>query len=205
LQGSGKPFGKYPLGAFSYVVLISVLSFAASILALVTLTRYFPAAEAEAYNLLGIKFSLLQLVIAMILAATLQTVLIYLAFRRQRQPRAGREPRTGSTAADSRSGRSDRVLRLTRSAERLHRIEEDLIRKIADDYPTDKRTQRLLTEMQICTNRILVQLGDLQQPGTHGGGGKRYVAIRRGSSTPVGERTVESPAAASAGFEHDIT
>lgn len=59
-------------------------------------------------------------------------------------------------------GRARRFLRLNRSTERLVSVERDLIRKISENYAIDRGTYRLMTEVQICTNRILSQLQDLQ-------------------------------------------
>ncbi len=56
---------------------------------------------------------------------------------------------------------SHRILKLNRSAERLNDVEADLIRKISDDFEVDQTTYHLLTEMQICTNRLMKQIADI--------------------------------------------
>ncbi len=65
--------------------------------------------------------------------------------------------------AQRRSGVSSQVLNLTRNAERLDIVERDLIRKISDTYQVDLATQKLLTEMRVCTNRLRGQLSDLER------------------------------------------
>ncbi len=59
------------------------------------------------------------------------------------------------------SDHSHRILILNRSAERLNDVEADLIRKISDDFEVDQTTYHLLTEMQICTNRLMKQIADI--------------------------------------------
>jgi hypothetical protein len=54
------------------------------------------------------------------------------------------------------------LLRLNQSTERLVSVEEDLIRRISENYDIDRRTHRLMTEIQICTNRILSQLQEIE-------------------------------------------
>jgi hypothetical protein len=52
---------------------------------------------------------------------------------------------------------------LNRSADRLDLVEQDLIRKMSLSYPIDSTTQRLLTEMRICTNRLRGELCDMER------------------------------------------
>jgi len=54
------------------------------------------------------------------------------------------------------------LLKLNRSTERLASVEQDLIRRISENYDVDRRTYRLMTEIQICTNRILNQLREIE-------------------------------------------
>ena len=55
------------------------------------------------------------------------------------------------------------VLRLTRNAERLDHVEQDLIRTIALSEQVNPRTRRLLTEMRVCTCRLLGELSDIDR------------------------------------------
>ena len=57
------------------------------------------------------------------------------------------------------------LLKLNRDTERLVSVEQDLIRRISENYDIDRRTYRLMTEIQICTNRILGQLQDMESVG----------------------------------------
>ena len=52
---------------------------------------------------------------------------------------------------------------MTRSAERLDIVENDLIRKISENYQVDLATRNLLREMRVCTNRLRGQLSYLEQ------------------------------------------
>jgi hypothetical protein len=56
------------------------------------------------------------------------------------------------------SGRQ--IIKLKRSAERLNNVEQDLIRKISA-FDTDLTTDKLIAEIQICTNRMLKQLEEV--------------------------------------------
>ena len=61
------------------------------------------------------------------------------------------------------------ILRLFRNVERLDDVEKDLIRRLAENHLTDPKTERLLSEVQICTCRLLKQLSDFHldnSPGT---------------------------------------
>ena len=57
------------------------------------------------------------------------------------------------------------IIKLMRSAERLNNVEQELIRKISA-FDTDLTTDKLIAEIQICTNRMLKQLEEvsLQDP-----------------------------------------
>jgi hypothetical protein len=61
------------------------------------------------------------------------------------------------------SPRSGQILRLTRSAERLDDVEQDLIRSIAHQDRLNPGTQKLLTEMRVCTRRLLGELNDIDR------------------------------------------
>jgi hypothetical protein len=52
------------------------------------------------------------------------------------------------------------VLKLVRSAERLNDAERELIRRISQ-FDVDPATDRLIAEIQICTNRMIRQLEDV--------------------------------------------
>jgi len=52
------------------------------------------------------------------------------------------------------------IIRLMRSAERLNDVEHELIRKISA-FDTDLTTDKLIAEIQICTNRMLKQLEEV--------------------------------------------
>ncbi len=54
------------------------------------------------------------------------------------------------------------LLKLNRNTRRLVSVEQDLIRRISENYDIDRRTHRLMTEIQICTNRILSQLEEME-------------------------------------------
>lgn len=56
---------------------------------------------------------------------------------------------------------SKQILRMTRNAERLRRVETDLIRKVYELDETDPPTARLIAELQICSNRMRAQLNEL--------------------------------------------
>lgn len=64
-------------------------------------------------------------------------------------------PPDTSPDADATSPALDRA---RRSARRLNAVEEELIRRIYDSYRMDKQTHRLLTEMRICSNRVMRQI-----------------------------------------------
>ena len=57
------------------------------------------------------------------------------------------------------------LLRLKRSAERLHVVEDDLIRRLAD-VDMDRPTLDLITQMQICTSRLIRQIADVSEDNT---------------------------------------
>jgi hypothetical protein len=61
------------------------------------------------------------------------------------------------------AGVSKQILRMTRNAERLHRVETDLIRKVCEIENADAPTARLMAELQICSNRMRAQLHDLDE------------------------------------------
>ena len=66
-------------------------------------------------------------------------------------------------SSDPDSDLTSRLLRLNRYAERLRNVEQDLIRSISENYEIDLPTRRLLTEMQVCTNRLLGQLSAIDR------------------------------------------
>ncbi|MFZ5979711.1 MAG: hypothetical protein ACOYVF_03685 [Candidatus Zixiibacteriota bacterium] len=55
---------------------------------------------------------------------------------------------------------SRQILQLFRNAERLDMVEKDLIRRLVDNHLTDPKTELLLSEVQICTCRLIKQLAD---------------------------------------------
>jgi|GEM_PF-3927334 len=55
------------------------------------------------------------------------------------------------------------ILRLTRNAERLDTVEQDLIRIMAHGGHFSDHTHRLLTEMRVCTCKLLGELSDLDR------------------------------------------
>ncbi len=59
--------------------------------------------------------------------------------------------------------RSLRLLKLTRNTERLKFVEEELVRKIGRDIRIDRETNELLCEIQICVNRLLIQVAEMRQ------------------------------------------
>jgi len=75
------------------------------------------------------------------------------------------------------------ILKLFRNAERLDMVEKDLIRRLVENHLTDKKTERLLSEVQICTCRLMKQLSDLH----HNNSPKTTVNNERSRvETPVG-------------------
>jgi len=77
--------------------------------------------------------------------------------------RAGAEDRDGSipkndSGTTATPGRQ--IIKLMRSAERLNDVEHELIRKISA-FDTDLTTDKLIAEIQICTNRMLKQLEEV--------------------------------------------
>ena len=55
------------------------------------------------------------------------------------------------------------ILRITQSAERLDRVEKDLIRQISLNYEIDASTKRLLTELRVTTNRLRGQIAEIER------------------------------------------
>lgn len=53
-----------------------------------------------------------------------------------------------------------RLDRVVRSAERVREIEQELIRRICEHYPTDRRMRALMVELQICSSRLKARLDD---------------------------------------------
>lgn len=58
--------------------------------------------------------------------------------------------------------RSKQVIRMKRSAERLTAVEDNLIRRLATT-DIDRVTYDLITQMQICTNRLNKQIGEFAE------------------------------------------
>lgn len=73
-------------------------------------------------------------------------------------PAATPIPETLTAANDTRQ-----ILRLTRNAERLDTVEQDLIRAMANGEPLSDYTRNLLTEMRICTCKLLGELSDIDR------------------------------------------
>jgi hypothetical protein len=55
------------------------------------------------------------------------------------------------------------ILRLVQSAERLDRVERDLIRQISLNFPIDASTKRLLTELRVTTSRLRGQIAEIER------------------------------------------
>ena len=55
------------------------------------------------------------------------------------------------------------ILSLFRSAERLDTVEKDLIRKLLENHLIDNSSRKLLSEVQICTCRIIKQLAEFSR------------------------------------------
>ena len=77
------------------------------------------------------------------------------------------------------------ILKLKRSAERLNDVEQELIRKISA-FDTDLTTDKLIAEIQICTNRMLKQIEEVSLQDTDPD--KNNVS----RSAPVQERITET-------------
>jgi hypothetical protein len=58
---------------------------------------------------------------------------------------------------------SRQILKLFRSAERLNMVERDLIRKLLENHLIDNSSRKLLSEVQICTCRIIKQLAEFNR------------------------------------------
>jgi uncharacterized membrane protein len=58
---------------------------------------------------------------------------------------------------------SRQILKLFRSAERLNTIEKDLIRRLLENHLVDNSARKLLSEVQICTCRIIKQLAEFNR------------------------------------------
>jgi hypothetical protein len=58
---------------------------------------------------------------------------------------------------------SRQILKLFRSAERLNMVEKDLIRKLLENHLIDNSSRKLLSEVQICTCRIIKQLAEFNR------------------------------------------
>lgn len=58
---------------------------------------------------------------------------------------------------------SRQILKLFRSAERLDTVEKDLARRLMEYNLIDRSAQKLLSEVQICTCRIIRQLTELHR------------------------------------------
>jgi hypothetical protein len=98
-------------------------------------------------------------------------LLVLSLVRRRRKRRvidteSGEQPSAqvrGGGTVRSDTGLSHQVLHLTRNAERLDDVERDLIHRISDRFPVDLATQKLLTEMRVCTNRLRGQISDMER------------------------------------------
>jgi len=103
--------------------------------------------------------------IAAIATAIALGVVGMLHFIESRTVRSSAHPRTGMNADLSRPSQSQNmtevVKRMVRNVERLNEVECDLIHKISVGGRVDLQTDRLITEMRICTNRLLAQLQEL--------------------------------------------
>lgn len=55
------------------------------------------------------------------------------------------------------------IICLVRSAERLDRIEQDLIRQMQHTSSIDACTKRLLTELRVTTNRLRGQIAEIER------------------------------------------
>ncbi|MBN1213182.1 MAG: hypothetical protein JXA92_11460 [candidate division Zixibacteria bacterium] len=58
---------------------------------------------------------------------------------------------------------SRQILKLIRSAERLDTVEKDLIRRLLENHLIDTSARKLLSEVQICTCRIIKQLSEFSR------------------------------------------
>jgi len=58
---------------------------------------------------------------------------------------------------------SRQILKLFRSAERLDVVEKDLIRMLLENHLVDNSARKLLSEVQICTCRIIKQLAEFNR------------------------------------------
>jgi len=106
----------------------------------------------------------------------LSWVLLFIETRLSRYPDVpvqNDEPESASEAGNRiQHGYSDReyslrLLKLKRNADRLNEVEQDLIRKLSEGHEMDIATEQLLTEIQICTHRLMAQLADLQRNDRH--------------------------------------
>lgn len=100
----------------------------------------------------------------LILAATVVVTLVVGSLLLMIWPGGEREktslPRTETT---NHPPGSRQILRLTRNAERLDSVEQDLIRAICDGKPYNDYTRNLLAEMRICTRKLLGELSDIDR------------------------------------------
>lgn len=51
------------------------------------------------------------------------------------------------------------------TAARLHAVEQELARRIIENYQVDRQLRRLLVEMHICSSRVRAQLEDCETGG----------------------------------------
>ena len=58
---------------------------------------------------------------------------------------------------------SDRSIRLKLTAEDIEIIKQMLIRRISDDRPTDRSTDKLICQLKIQTNRLMVLLDEFDE------------------------------------------
>lgn len=75
--------------------------------------------------------------------------------------------RTGARAATADSSRSSScpseplsIRQARQTANRLYEIEQDLVRRIVENYETDRQLRTLLVELQICSSRVRAQIED---------------------------------------------
>ena len=73
----------------------------------------------------------------------------------------GSEADQPTPSGPNQTDRSTRLIRLKRTAENLEQVEQSLIRQIGIAHTTDRATDKLICQLQIQTNRLLVQLGEL--------------------------------------------
>jgi hypothetical protein len=104
--------------------------------------------------------------LALTAAVTLANYSALSLFMRTGKPYSGKPPTIvkDEDAPHARSrieAASLQLEQLSRSAERLDTVEQDLIRKLSETFPIDATTRQLLTEMRICTNRLRGQLSDI--------------------------------------------